>query len=93
MFLSPFVRESVGLTKTENKSRQINRRDARSLDGFRRLGVSFFIHGLSCRSPAVSALLHSPDESTDHQLRRIARFEASRSRVEESLRPSKTFAG
>ena len=56
MFLSPFVRQSVGLTKTENKSRQINRRDARSLDGFRRLGVSFFIHGLSCRSPAVSAL-------------------------------------
>jgi hypothetical protein len=26
------------------------------LDGFRRLGVLFFIHGVSCRSPAVSAL-------------------------------------
>jgi hypothetical protein len=42
--------------KRPNKSRQINRRDVPSLDGFRRLGVLWFIHGLSCRSPAVPEL-------------------------------------
>jgi hypothetical protein len=39
-----------------NKSRQLNRRDAGGLDGFHRLGILWFIHDLSCRSPAVSAL-------------------------------------
>ena len=43
-------------SKQPNKSRQINRWDVRGLDGFRRLGILFFIHGLSCRCPAVSAL-------------------------------------
>lgn len=46
-----------------NKSRQINRRDVRSLDGFRRLGILFFIHDFSCRSPAVSALLRYAEEN------------------------------
>lgn len=39
MFLPPFIRESVSFTKTENKLRQINRRDFLSLNGFRRCGV------------------------------------------------------
>jgi hypothetical protein len=39
-----------------NQARQINRRGLRGLDGFRRLGVLWFTHDLSCRSPAVSAL-------------------------------------
>jgi len=47
----------VAWIKTPNKYRQINRRDVRSLGGFRRLGFIWFIHGLKCRIPAVSALL------------------------------------
>jgi len=35
----------------ENKSQIV-----RCLDGFRRLGVLWFIHDFYCRSPAVSAL-------------------------------------
>jgi hypothetical protein len=57
------IRAAERTRKKHNKLRQINRRDARSLDGFRRLGVLWFIHGLSCRSPAVSALWRSPQES------------------------------
>ena len=45
--------------KMPNKSRQINRRGFRSLDGFRRLEILGFTHDFSCRSPAVSALLRS----------------------------------
>jgi hypothetical protein len=45
------------IKRAQNKSRQINRRDVSCLDGFRRLGVLWFIHDFSCRRPAVSALL------------------------------------
>jgi hypothetical protein len=53
--------EAHPASKMPNKSRQINRRDARGLDGFRRLGVLLFIHDFSRRRPAVSALWRSAE--------------------------------
>jgi len=53
------IRAAKRTRKKHNKSRQINRRDFLGLDGFRRLGVLWFIHDFSCRNPAVSALLRS----------------------------------